>query len=45
MQRRLLEKQIDVVAGGGDPIGVSFDPAQALVKVRSGNFFRATASS
>jgi phenylpropionate dioxygenase-like ring-hydroxylating dioxygenase large terminal subunit len=42
MQRRLLEKQIDVVAGGGDPIGVSFDPAQALVKVRSGNFFRAT---
>jgi phenylpropionate dioxygenase-like ring-hydroxylating dioxygenase large terminal subunit len=45
MQRRLLQKQIDVVAGGGDPIGVSFDPAQALVKVRSGNFFRATETS
>jgi phenylpropionate dioxygenase-like ring-hydroxylating dioxygenase large terminal subunit len=41
LQRKLLEKQIEVVAQGGDPVGVSFDPAQALVKVRSGNFFRA----
>jgi phenylpropionate dioxygenase-like ring-hydroxylating dioxygenase large terminal subunit len=40
MQRRLLEQQMDVVAGGGDPVGVAFDPAQALVKVRSGNFER-----
>jgi phenylpropionate dioxygenase-like ring-hydroxylating dioxygenase large terminal subunit len=41
MQRRLLEKQMEVVAQGGDPVGVSFDPAKALVKVRSGNFYRA----
>jgi hypothetical protein len=40
MQRRLLEKQMEVVAQGGDPLGVTFDPAQALVKVRSGNFYR-----
>jgi phenylpropionate dioxygenase-like ring-hydroxylating dioxygenase large terminal subunit len=40
MQRRLLEQQMEVVARGGDPVGVSFDPANALVKVRSGNFAR-----
>jgi hypothetical protein len=40
MQRRLLEQQIEVVAHGGDPLGVNFDPANALVKVRSGNFER-----
>jgi phenylpropionate dioxygenase-like ring-hydroxylating dioxygenase large terminal subunit len=42
LQRKLLEKQIDVVAKGGDPAGVTFDPAQAVVHVRSGNFYRAT---
>jgi nitrite reductase/ring-hydroxylating ferredoxin subunit len=41
MQRRLLMQQMEVVAKGGDPLGVSFDPASALVKVRSGNFYRA----
>jgi hypothetical protein len=41
LQRKLLEKQIEVVAQGGDPVGVCFDPAKALVKVRSGNFYRA----
>jgi hypothetical protein len=40
LQRRLLEQQMEVVARGGDPIGVSFDSAKALVKVRSGNFER-----
>ncbi len=25
MQRRILEKQIEVVAAGGDPLGVNFD--------------------
>jgi len=29
------------VAAGGDPIGVSFDAGAAVVKVRSGNFYRA----
>jgi phenylpropionate dioxygenase-like ring-hydroxylating dioxygenase large terminal subunit len=42
LQRKLLEKQIEVVAQGGDPLGVTFDPAKALVNIRSGNFYRAT---
>jgi nitrite reductase/ring-hydroxylating ferredoxin subunit len=41
MQRRTLMQQMEVVAKGGDPIGVTFDPANALVKIRSGNFYRA----
>ncbi len=41
MQRRILEKQIEVVAAGGDPLGVNFDPAKEVHAVRSGNFFRA----
>ena len=27
MLRRLLQRQLDAVAAGGDPVGVSFDPA------------------
>jgi len=42
MQRRLLMQQIEIVAKGGDPLGVNFDPAQELVKIRSGNFYRST---
>jgi phenylpropionate dioxygenase-like ring-hydroxylating dioxygenase large terminal subunit len=41
MQRRMLEQQIKIVQEGGDPAGVTFDPANALIHVRSGNFFRA----
>jgi hypothetical protein len=40
MQRRMLERQIRIVAEGGDPLGVIFDPAKELVHVRSGNFYR-----
>jgi phenylpropionate dioxygenase-like ring-hydroxylating dioxygenase large terminal subunit len=43
MQRRLIEKQIELVAQGGDPVGVFFDPEAALVRIRSGNFYRETA--
>ena len=39
MQRRMLKLEIKVVAEGGDPIGVAFDPNKALVKLRSGNYF------
>lgn len=42
LQRRLLAQQIERVQAGGDPLGVAFDPAAAVVKVRSGNFYRAT---
>jgi phenylpropionate dioxygenase-like ring-hydroxylating dioxygenase large terminal subunit len=41
LQRRILEKQIEVVAAGGDPLGVNFDASKAVHAVRSGNFFRA----
>jgi hypothetical protein len=41
MQRKILERQIEVVAEGGDPLGVNFDSSKAVHAVRSGNFFRA----
>ena len=40
MQRRMLEREIRKVMEGGDPLGVTFDPAQEMVHVPSGNFFR-----
>jgi hypothetical protein len=40
MQRRMLERDIKAVMDGQDPTGVIFDPAQALVHVPSGNFYR-----
>jgi nitrite reductase/ring-hydroxylating ferredoxin subunit len=45
MQRRMLKAQIRVVADGGDPIGVTFDPARAVVTLRSGNFYNAPQSA
>ncbi len=39
-QRRLLTQQIKAVQEGRDPLGVEFDPAKAMVKIRSGNFYR-----
>ena len=36
MLRRLLERQVDAVAKGEDPIGVSFDPHSAYVKLEAG---------
>jgi nitrite reductase/ring-hydroxylating ferredoxin subunit len=36
--RRLLKKQVDIVAKGGDPAGVSFDPAAPPVRFQAGNF-------
>ena len=44
MQRRTLERQIEIVAKGGDPMGVSFDAAKAVVNVKSGNFYKAQAA-
>lgn len=42
LQRRMLRAQIKIVAEGGDPIGMTFDPAKALVKIRSGNYYHAS---
>lgn len=38
MLRRFLRQQLDAVAQGNDPAGVSFDPAAALVFFSAGNF-------
>jgi len=38
MLRRSLKRQIDAVKEGRDPMGVSFDPANDLVKTEAGNF-------
>ncbi|MGU7783275.1 Rieske 2Fe-2S domain-containing protein [Burkholderia sp. PU8-34] len=40
MLRRMMKQQIKIVAEGGDPIGVNFDPEKALVEIRSGNFYQ-----
>jgi phenylpropionate dioxygenase-like ring-hydroxylating dioxygenase large terminal subunit len=38
MLRILLQKQIDIVAKGGDPLGVAFDEAGAYVKFDAGQY-------
>jgi len=38
--RRFIENQLKVVADGGDPAGVVFDPAHAEVRFEAGNFLR-----
>ena len=38
MLRRLLQRQLDAVAAGGDPVGVSFDPAAPPVVFEAGNY-------
>ena len=38
MLRRLLREQIDVVAGGGDPLNVGFTPGTEVVELESGQF-------
>jgi phenylpropionate dioxygenase-like ring-hydroxylating dioxygenase large terminal subunit len=39
MLRKLLTQQIRAVAAGADPVGHTMDEAQALIKVKAGNFF------
>jgi nitrite reductase/ring-hydroxylating ferredoxin subunit len=38
MLRRMLHKQLEIVAAGGDPAGVSFDPDAPPVAFTAGNF-------
>jgi nitrite reductase/ring-hydroxylating ferredoxin subunit len=40
LQRRVLKQNAELVARGGDPLGVVFDEASATVVVPSGNFFK-----
>jgi len=39
MVRRMMAKQARLVASGGDPAGVVFDEADALVRIEGGNYF------
>lgn len=39
MIRRMMAKQHRAVAAGGDPIGVSFDESERLVRIEGGNYF------
>jgi phenylpropionate dioxygenase-like ring-hydroxylating dioxygenase large terminal subunit len=38
MLRLLLRKQVDIVAAGGDPVGVAFDEPSAYVKFDAGQY-------
>ena len=38
MLRRLLQKQLDAVAAGNDPAGVSFDASAPAVRFSAGNY-------
>jgi nitrite reductase/ring-hydroxylating ferredoxin subunit len=38
MLRRLLHRQVEIVQAGGDPAGVSFDPAAPPVRFSAGNW-------
>lgn len=40
MVRRMFKQQLDAIDAGLDPIGVTFDPAQAVVTVEAGNYVR-----
>ena len=40
MVRRMLSDQLEAMAAGRDPIGVSFDPDSGPVKFEAGNFIR-----
>jgi phenylpropionate dioxygenase-like ring-hydroxylating dioxygenase large terminal subunit len=37
--RQFLRRQIAIVANGGDPLGVNFDPADDVYHVQAGNYY------
>ena len=40
MIRRMLQQQLDALANGENPIGVSFDSAAPPVEFEAGNYIR-----
>ncbi len=38
MLRRMLQKQLEIVQSGGDPVGTNFNPDAPLVKFEAGNY-------
>ena len=45
MVRRMMAKQNRLVAEGGDPAGVIFDTADAIVRIEGGNYFEGAADA
>ncbi|MBT2494786.1 aromatic ring-hydroxylating dioxygenase subunit alpha [Microbacterium sp. ISL-59] len=45
MIRRMMAKQHRAVAAGGDPVGVSFDESERLVRIEGGNYFEGAADA
>nr|WP_274637640.1 Rieske 2Fe-2S domain-containing protein [Microbacterium bovistercoris] len=43
MVRRMMAKQAKLVASGGDPVGVLFDPSDDVVRIEGGNYFEGAA--
>lgn len=41
MLRRLMTRQIKAVENGGDPVGVTFNEDDAVIRVAAGNYFEA----
>jgi hypothetical protein len=39
MVRRMMAKQVRLVEQGGDPVGVVFDEADAVIAIEGGNYF------
>ena len=39
MLRRLLQQQVDIVAAGGDPLNVAFEPGREVVAMACGQYF------
>jgi nitrite reductase/ring-hydroxylating ferredoxin subunit len=45
MIRRMMAKQHRAVAAGGDPVGVSYDESERLVRIEGGNYFEGAADA
>ncbi len=43
--RRFMRRQVDVVAAGGDPAGVTFEPGTELIDSPAGNWITGTSSA
>jgi phenylpropionate dioxygenase-like ring-hydroxylating dioxygenase large terminal subunit len=40
MVRRMFKQQLEIMDQGGDPLGVTFDPENAIQVLEAGNYFR-----
>lgn len=45
MIRRMMAKQNRTIAAGGDPVGVTFEESERLVRIEGGNYFEGAADA